>query len=128
MAHSVHAAPWTDCHAVFRTSDCRSVHFRNVYWSHHLAPADEALCAPEHSGHIFPRRSTPSRSSLIFAQRYLPGLTARTDGKQNYELAFAGCWRRKARVRNLSSAILPDSSRRGIHMTSDHRPERRIML
>ena len=69
-----------------------------------------------------------SRSSLIFAQRYLPGLTARTDGKQNYELAFAGCWRRKARVRNLSSAILPDSSRRGIHMTSNHRPERRIML
>src|SRR4029077_16374425 len=44
-----------------------------------------------------------SRSSLIFAQRYLAGLTARTDGKQNYELAFAGSWRRKARIRNLSS-------------------------
>src|SRR5205823_2394729 len=58
MANSVHAAPWTDCHAVFRTSDCRSVHFRNAYWSHHLAPADEALCTPEHSGHIFSRRST----------------------------------------------------------------------
>src|SRR6267142_5036941 len=58
MAHSVHAAPWTDCHAVFRTSDCRSVHFRNVYWRHHLAPADEALCAPEHSGHIFSRWSS----------------------------------------------------------------------
>src|SRR5437588_2112962 len=41
--------------------------------------------------------------SKIFAWSY-----ARTDGKQNYELAFAGCWRRKARVRNLSSAILPD--------------------
>src|SRR5207244_3876530 len=50
--------PWTDCHAVFRTSDCRSVHFRNAYWIHHLAPADEALCTPEHSGHIFSRRST----------------------------------------------------------------------
>ena len=34
---------------------------------------------------------------------------------------------RKARIRNLSSAILPDSSRRGIHMTTDHRLERRIM-
>src|ERR1700747_3761466 len=57
MAQSVHAAPWTDCHAAFRTSDCRSVHFRNAYWSHHLGPAGETLCGPEHSGHLFSRRS-----------------------------------------------------------------------
>src|SRR4029077_12514756 len=58
MANSVHAAARTHCHALFRTGDCCSVHSRNAYWSYHLALADEALCAPEHFGHIFYRRST----------------------------------------------------------------------
>ena len=43
MADSVHAASRTDCHAVFRTGDCRPVRYRNAYRSYHLAFADEAL-------------------------------------------------------------------------------------
>jgi hypothetical protein len=58
MADSVHAASWTDCHAVSRTSDGHPLHYWNASWSYHLAFADEALCAPEHIGHIFSRRST----------------------------------------------------------------------
>src|SRR5438034_11117435 len=58
VADSVHAESRTDCHAVFRTSDGHPLHSRNAYWRYHLAFADEALCAPEHIGHIFSRRST----------------------------------------------------------------------
>ena len=32
-------------------------HYRNAYWRYHLAFADEALCAAEHIGDIFSRRS-----------------------------------------------------------------------
>ena len=58
MADSVHAASRTDCHAVFRTNDGHPLHYRNAYWRHHLAFADEALCVPEPIGHIFSGRSS----------------------------------------------------------------------
>jgi hypothetical protein len=58
MVDSVHAASRSGCHAVFRTSDGQPVHYRNAYWSYHLAFADEALCAPEHIGDIFSWEST----------------------------------------------------------------------
>src|SRR5437867_2882915 len=58
VADSVHAASRIGCHALFCASNGHPVHYRNAYWRYHLALADEALCAAEHIGHIFSRRST----------------------------------------------------------------------
>src|SRR6266516_1693890 len=91
VADSVHAESRTDCHAVFRTSNGHPLHYRNAYWRHHLAFADEALCAPEHIGRIFSRWSASPGLLQSLLEDFCLELRSESTENRTMKLVLAAC-------------------------------------
>ena len=128
MADFVHAAARTGCDVVFRTSAGDPLHYRNAYWSYHLASADEALCAAEHIGHIFSRRST--RPGLLQSLLEDIFLELRSEPTENRSMSLLSLDPGRAEARSLRdhpSTLLPGPPRRGIYIT-DYRRQSQIIL